>query len=100
MYIDRIVKYIAEYYVELEGNVDAVVMTAGVLENGKETREAIINKLKCLGFKLDKKANDAIAGFKDQKSGIITTADSSVPVYVEPTNEEIMIVRDTYKLCK
>lgn len=100
MYIDRIVKYISEYYVELEGNVDAIVMTAGVLENGSETREEIVNRLECLGLKLDSDVNDTIAGFKDVKSGIITTSDSSVPVYVEPTNEEIMIIRDTYELCK
>lgn len=100
MYIDRIVKYISEYYVELEGNVDAIVMTAGVLENGSETRAEIVNRLECLGLKLDSDVNDTIAGFKDVKSGIITTSDSSVPVYVEPTNEEIMIIRDTYELCK
>ena len=44
--------------------------------------------------------NDTIAGFKDVNEGIITTDDSSVPVYVLPTNEEIMIIKDTYNLVK
>lgn len=100
MYIDRIVRYIAEYYIELDGKVDAIVMTAGVLENGADTREAIINKLAPLGLKVNKKVNDTIAGFKDVNEGIITASDSSIPVYVVPTNEEIMIIRDTYNLVK
>ena len=99
MYIDIINRYIAEYYIELDGKVDAIVMTAGVLENGSETRAAILNKLKPLGIKLNKKVNDTIAGFKDVHEGCITLPSSSIPVYVIPTNEEIMIIRDTYKLC-
>lgn len=100
MYVDRIDRYIAEYYLELGGEVDAIVFTAGVLENGAETRESIINGLAPLGIKLNKEVNDAIASFKEITSGIITTEDSTVPVYVEPTNEEVMIVRDAYKLSK
>lgn len=100
MYVDRIDRYIAEYYLELDGNVDAIVFTAGVLENGATTREAIIEKLAPLGIKINKEVNDAIAGFKEITSGIITTEDSTVPVYVEPTNEEVMIIRDAYKFCQ
>ena len=98
MYVDRIDRYIAEYYLELGGEVDAIVFTAGVLENGAETRESIIEGLAPLGIKINKEVNDAIASFKEITSGIITAEDSTVPVYVEPTNEEIMIVRDAYKL--
>ena len=100
MYVDRIVRYIAEYYLELGGKVDAIVFTAGVLENGAETRESIIEGLAPLGIKLNADVNNAIAGFKEITSGIITTEDSTVPVYVEPTNEEVMIVRDAYKLAR
>lgn len=100
MYVDRIDRYIAEYYLELNGEVDAIVFTAGVLENGAETRESIINGLAPLGIKINQEVNDAIASYKEITSGIITAEDSTVPVYVEPTNEEIMIIRDTYKLCK
>ncbi len=98
MYVDRIDRYIAEYYLELGGNVDAIVFTAGVLENGAETRESIIEGLAPLGIKINREVNNAIASFKEITSGIITTEDSTVPVYVEPTNEEVMIVRDAYKL--
>ena len=99
MYVDRIVRYIAEYYLELGGKVDAIVFTAGVLENGAETRASIINALAPLGIKLNADVNNAIASFKEITSGIITAEDSTVPVYVEPTNEEVMIIRDTYKFC-
>ncbi|MBR6136886.1 MAG: acetate kinase [Bacilli bacterium] len=98
MYVDIINRYIAEYYIELDGNVDAMVMTAGVLENGSETREAILTKLKPIGIELNKEVNDRIAGFKEIHEGCITTPESKIPVYVVPTNEEIMIIRDTYKL--
>ena len=100
MYVDRIDRYIAEYYLELGGEVDAIVFTAGVLENGAETRESIIKGLAPLGIKINKEVNDAIASFKEITSGIITAEDSTVPVYVEPTNEEVMIVRDAYKFCE
>ncbi|MDO5480232.1 MAG: acetate kinase [Candidatus Saccharibacteria bacterium] len=100
MYVDRIDRYIAEYYLELGGEVDAIVFTAGVLENGAETRESIIRGLAPLGIKINKEVNDAIASFKEITSGVITAEDSTVPVYVEPTNEELMIVRDAYKLAR
>ena len=100
MYNNKIAKYIAEYYIELEGKVDAIVFTAGVGENGIEAREDIINKLLPLGIKLDKDANNSIASYKDKNEGIISSSDSSVCVYVVPTNEELMIIRDTYNLTK
>ena len=100
MYVDIINRFIAEYYIELDGKVDAMVMTAGVLENGIDTRAAILEKLKPIGIELDKKANEKIAGFKDVHEGCITTKKSKIPVYVVPTNEEIMIIRDAYKFAK
>ena len=100
MYVDRIDRYIAEYYIELGGKVDAIVFTAGVLENGAETRESIIEGLEPLGIKINHEVNSAIASFKEITSGIITAEDSTVPVYVEPTNEEVMITRDAYRFCK
>ena len=100
MYNDRIAKYIVDYYIELEGNVDAIVFTAGVGENGSEVRKEVLNRLKPIGIVLDTEMNDKIAGFKDVDEGIITTADSKVTVMVVPTDEEIMIVKDTYELTK
>ena len=98
MYHDRIAKYIADYYIELEGNVDAIVFTAGVGENGYEAREAVLNRVAPLGIKVDTKANSKIAGFKDIHEGIITKKSSKVEAWVVPTNEELMIIKDTYDI--
>ena len=99
MFVKSIIKYIAEYYFELDGQVDALVFTAGIGENSMFLRECIINKLsKSVNIKLDKIKNDNIARFKDNKEGIITSDDSKFPVYVLPTDEEKMILEDTYKI--
>lgn len=98
MYHDRVAKYIADYFIELEGNVDAIVFTAGVGENGFEAREAILNRVAPLGIKVDSDLNSKIAGFKDIHEGIITKKSSKVAAWVVPTNEELMIIKDTYKI--
>ena len=98
MYCDRIAKYIADYYIELEGKIDAIVFTAGVGENGNLVRENVVARLKPLGIILDKKINDSIASFKDIHEGKISSSKSSVDVYVIPTDEELMIARDTLEL--
>lgn len=100
MYNDRIAKYIAEYYIKLDGEVDALVFTAGVGENSIEARKEIIRRLNALGIKVDEEKNSKIASYKNENEGIISSDDSSVPVYVLPTNEEIMIIKDTYNLVK
>ena len=98
MYNDRVARYIAEYFILLDGKVDAIVFTAGVGENGIEAREDIINRVSSLGIKLDKKLNDNVAGYRDNQEGIISSKDSKVDVWVVPTNEELMIIKDTYKV--
>ena len=98
MYVNRIVDYIAKYYVKLEGNVDAIVFTAGLGENAREFRENVLSKLECLGIYIDLAANDSLAGYLEQSEGIISAEESSVPVYVVPTNEELMIALDTFDL--
>ena len=98
MYSDRIVKYIADYYIELKGDVDSIVFTAGVLENGSYMRKLIIDKLSPLGITLNSDMNDKIASFKDIHEGVISTKKSKVPVWVLPTNEELMIIKDTYEI--
>mgnify|MGYP004466948897 CR=1 FL=1 len=100
MYVDRIVSYIAQYYVALNGEVDALVFTAGLGENAISFRKDVITKLESLGIKLNEEVNNTIAGFKDIHEGVISTSDSKVPVYVLPTNEELMIATDTYQLIK
>ena len=98
MYHDRVAKYIADYFIELEGKVDAIVFTAGVGENGFEAREAILNKVAPLGITVDKEKNASIAGFKELHEGIISSKDSKIDVWVVPTNEELMIIKDTYAI--
>ena len=92
MYVRRIIDYIAKYYVELEG-CDAIIFTAGVGENSIHTRKEVVNGLSVLGVKLDEESNNCRG--KVQK---ISTDDSSIPVYVIPTDEELMIARDTFNL--
>jgi len=92
MYVKRIVEYIAKYYVLLEG-CDAIIFTAGIGENSILTRKQIIEKLSVLGIKIDDEANN-VRGVEQK----ITTEDSKIPAYIIPTNEELMIARDTYNL--
>ena len=94
MYVRRIINYISMYYVEL-GGADAIVFTAGVGENSIGTRKQIIDGLSALGIKIDEKANDCRG-----KEQLISSKDSSVKCYVIPTDEELMIARDTYNLAK
>ena len=96
MYANRIAKYIMDYYLELEGKVDTIVFKAGVLENGSTMRKMVMDRLKVLGITLDEELNNKIAGFKELHEGIISDGDSKIAVMVLPTNEEIMIVKDTF----
>lgn len=90
----KIAQYIGQYFVTL-GGVDVITFTGGVGENGFEARERICEYLKCIGVELDKEANNCKG-----KEICISTPESKVKVYVVPTNEELMIARDTYDLIK
>ena len=94
MYVRRIINYISMYYVEM-GGADAICFTAGVGENSIATRKQIVDGLSALGIKLDEEANN-VRG----KETLISTADSKVKCYIIPTDEELMIARDTYELTK
>lgn len=100
MYDARIANYIATYYIELGGKVDAIVFTAGAGENSDQLREDIADRLKPLGLDIDKELNSKIAGFKELHEGKISTDKSSVDIYVIPTNEELMMVKETYEIIK
>lgn len=90
----EISKFIGSYYVAL-GGCDAIVFTAGLGENQPHHREAIGESLACLGVEIDKdKNNAAIKGHE----GLISTPDSKIKVYVIPTNEELVIARDTKQI--
>ena len=91
-YVRRVVDYIAQYYVLL-GGCDIIVFTAGVGENNVAIRREICEKLSCLGIKIDLDLNN-IRGEEVK----ISTDDSSVLVYSIPTDEELMIARDTLRL--
>lgn len=91
-YVQTVVNYIAQYYVEL-GGADIICFTAGVGENASEARMAIMEKLTCLGVKIDLEKNQ-IRG-KEVK---ISSDDSNIVCYVVPTNEELMIAEDTLAL--
>ncbi len=92
MYVRRIVDYIAKYYVEMNG-CDAICFTAGIGENAIDTRRDVINELSSLGIYLDSEANN-VRG----KERLISTKDSKVQCWIIPTDEELMIARDTFKL--
>lgn len=100
MYCDRIAKYIAEYYLDLDGKVDAIIFTAGVGENGFMVREKVVNKLNPIGISINKEINNSIASFKDVKEGKISDESSKVDVYVVPTDEEVVIAKDVYSFIK
>ena len=100
MFDARVAKYIADYYIELEGKVDAIVLTAGIGENSDQFREDIANRLSPLGIEIDKELNTKIASFKEIQEAKLSTDNSKIDVYVIPTNEELMMVRDTYNLVK
>jgi len=89
IFIKRVVEYIAKYYVIL-GGADAICFTGGIGENSPSTRKDIIEALSVLGIKLDDELNN-IRGVEQ----LITTQDSKIPCYIVPTDEELMIARDT-----
>ena len=93
-YAQRVKKYIGSYAAEMNG-IDAVVFTAGVGENGIDMREAIASNMEFLGMELDKEANK-VRG----KERVISTENSRVKILLIPTNEELVIARDTVALVK
>lgn len=90
MYILRITKYIGAYAAEM-GGVDAIVFTAGVGENQTGLRADVCRPLAFMGVKIDEAVNAGIRGVE----AVISTSDSKVKVAVIPTDEELMIARDT-----
>ena len=92
MLIYGIRKYIGSYAAAM-GGVDAIVFTAGIGENGVELREAVMQGFEYMGAKLDPEKNKVRGEERD-----ISAADSKVKVLVIPTNEEIVIARDTLEL--
>lgn len=93
-YAYRVAKYIGAYTAAMNG-VDAIAFTAGLGENDDITRKAICEYLGYLGTELDEVKNDVHG-----ETAIISTDDSKVTLLCVPTNEELMIARDTVALVK
>jgi acetate kinase len=94
IFISKVVKYIGQYMTEFD-YIDAIAFTAGIGENSSTMRKQIIDGLKIFGIKIDEEKNN-IRGVE----AIVSTDDSTAKVMVIPTNEELMIARDTYQLTK
>lgn len=90
MYEQRITKYVGAYAAEM-GGVDIIVFTGGVGENQTGVRENVCAPLAFMGVEIDKAVNDVTRGTET----IISTPSSKVKVVVVPTDEELMIARDT-----
>ena len=94
LFVNRAVGYIAKLWCELK-EVDAICFAGGIGENSIMTRKQIIDELSPLGIVLDEEANDVRGEFR-----LITKESSKIPCYIVPTDEEVMIARDTYNLIK
>ena len=91
-FVRRVVDFISQYYVLL-GGVDAIVFTAGIGENSVPIRREICERLACLGVKIDLDMNN-----KKCEEVKISTNDSSIAIYTIPTDEELMVAKDTLEL--
>ncbi len=89
---NRVRKYIGAYLTEMD-HCDGIIFTAGVGENSITTRERVVGGLTSLGVKIDTGKNNMRG-----KEAVISTDDSSIPVLVIPTNEELKIAMETAKL--
>jgi acetate kinase len=89
-----IADYIGAYYLAL-GGCDAICFTAGIGENASETRKLIVDRLYALGVEIDTERN-LVRG----KEAVISKESSKIKVLLIPTNEEVMIARDTVRLSK
>lgn len=109
-----VIRFISSYYTEIIANInknrkeneprkeiDGIIFTAGVGENNIRFREDIINYIAdTFNIKINKQANENIASYKSVQEGIITTSASRFPVYVIPTDEEYMILKDAIEIAK
>lgn len=94
IFVNRIIKYIGSY-TAIMGGLDVLVFTAGIGEGDIKMRARIVNKLNYMGAKIDPERNDVMA-----KEHLISTDDSKVKVMLVPTNEELMIARDTVRVAQ
>ena len=91
----RIADYIGSYYVYM-GGIDIIVFTAGIGENCSRCRSEVLRRVKVLGVELDEEANAKARGEIRE----LTTRDSKIRAFLIPTNEELVIARDTVRLAR
>ena len=93
MWAYRVALYIGAYNCVV-GGADAIILSGGIGENSAEARERVVNRLGALGVTLDKRMNAKTRGV----TAVISSKSSKIPVVVLPTNEELMIARDTVRV--
>lgn len=94
MFCNKVKKYVGAYMAEL-GRTDAIIFTAGIGENAPEIREQILENMEEMGIEIDPELNkQAVRG----KEMLISTKKSKIQVYVIPTNEELVLARDTVRV--
>lgn len=96
IFCGRARKYIGAYLAGMQG-ADAIVFAGGIGENSSDIRKRICKGLEFFGLELDEKANNKTIGGKE---GLITKSESKLKAYVIPTNEELLIARDTVRCVK
>ena len=89
-----VASFIAKYAVAM-GRIDAIVFTGGIGENQVYIRQDICKQLEFMGVKIDEEANNTHGEEKK-----ISKTDSKVEIWIVPTNEELMIAKETQRLCK
>ncbi|MDD2220923.1 MAG: acetate kinase [Clostridia bacterium] len=92
VFVRQILHYIGAYYLEL-GGADSIVFTAGIGENSSLIRKKVCSQLAVIGAALDEEANLNACG-----ETVISLPDSKVKIFVIPTNEELVIARDTLEI--
>jgi len=95
LYAQKIADYSAIYLNKIGKDIDGIVFTAGVGENAYYIRKAVVNKINVLNFEIDDKKNEGKIG----EYSLIST-DSSLPIYVIRTDEELMIAKEAIKVSK
>lgn len=94
MFVHSVKKHLASF-LPLMDRVDAIVFTGGIGENRDDVREKVMSGFEHLGIVIDKKKNRE---FKRGEACLISSAKSNVKIYVLPTNEELLMARDTKKI--
>jgi acetate kinase len=94
MFCNRVKKYVGAYLAELNGT-DAICFTGGIGENAADVRQRIMSGLDWFGIQIDDSLNQQAYGGREM---LISTKKSRVPIYVIPTNEELILARDTVRV--